>query len=377
MLPLLGYIFLFAYALALILYRLPNLDIVYFRQFTFEYSSIWQFMIVTSFLAFLLLAIWAWNFIKVREFLRTYVVFLVLTIGVSCLGALMFTVLVFDIVKGNNLDLMNQGAKTQQLILTERSNAALFVARTVANDENIKASITQNTAQELSKQASWYFEEAGLDLLYIYNKYGEVIASPGELRDLGRVMNEDSLVAYTITERQQIKSFDTKAGVLSPVLVTRALTPIMQGSQVIGAVETRHVFDNAFVDFSKARTGLDTTIFSGDKRSATTIRTSDGISRWIGSLLNNEEIEETVLIGGKAYRDIVDRLGIPYYSAFEPVRNINGEIIGMVAVGVPTNILLEDTRQQLLTTFLTLTIVSSLVALLGYYTVHIFYLKKS
>ncbi|MFZ6015936.1 MAG: cache domain-containing protein [Patescibacteria group bacterium] len=375
--PLIGYLFLFVFAIAFAIYRLPTLEILFFRELTLEYSQIWYVMLFASFFGFLFLALWAWNYIKVREFLRTYVLFLAVTIFISCLGSLLFTLFVFNIVEENNLKLMSQGAKTQQLILSERADAALFVARTVANDSYLVDKLSTSKASELSGVAFWYYDTADLDALFVYNEFGEIVASPSDPRDLGKMMNEDDLVAFAIKEKKQIKSFDKMPGVLSPVIIARAVMPIIKDDKVIGAVEARHTFDNAFVDFSKGRTGLDTEIFTKDKRSATTIWTEDGVSRWLGSSIDDQTTYETVLLNGQSYRTIADRLGVTYYSAYEPVRNINGDIIGMVSVGIPSDVLLEETRQELLTTFLALAIISSLIALLGYYTVHIFYTKRS
>ncbi|MFC1640767.1 cache domain-containing protein, partial [Patescibacteria group bacterium] len=75
---------------------------------------------------------------------------------------------------------------------------------------------------------------------------------------------------------------------------------------------------------------------------------------------------------GESIRLALDRLGRPYYSAFQPIRDVNGEIIGMVSVGTPTNLLFEDTRQQLITTFLIATLISLLTAFFGYLAIRYF-----
>jgi sensor histidine kinase regulating citrate/malate metabolism len=73
-----------------------------------------------------------------------------------------------------------------------------------------------------------------------------------------------------------------------------------------------------------------------------------------------------VLNRGGTYATMIDRLGVEYYSAYKPIRDINGEIIGMVSVGVPANLLIESTRQQLVTTFLIVMFLSLLAVLVGY-----------
>jgi len=374
--PLIGYIFLFLYAVCLALYRLPISTIVFYRKFILEYSGVWQASIAFSFLAFLFLGIWAWNFIKTREFLRTYVVFLATSVFLACLGSFIVTILIFGIIERDNFNLMASGAKSEQLILAERSNSAMFVARTLASDPSITQALAENDHSKASNYAKQYLYNSGVDFLHIYNALGGVVASPSDTRDEGNSAADDKLVAFALKEKKQIKSFDVSAGVLSPVVVTRAVVPILVGDKLLGAVEARYVFDNAFVDFSKAQTGLDITVFTGNTRSATTIWTQDNVSRWTGSVLEEQDINQSVYEEGKSIQSLVDWLGVSYYSAFEPIRNESNKIIGIVSVGTPSDILQENTRQQLLTTFIVLTILSVIAAYIGYFMIHRLYHQK-
>jgi len=125
--PLLGYIFLLVRGIAMIFYRLPELDLVFFRQLSLEYSFAWQIALICTLGAFIFLGIWAWNFVKVRLFLRTYVVFISIIILVSTLGSLIFTLFIFQVLENNNLDLMLKGAETEAIIMNDRANTAMFL----------------------------------------------------------------------------------------------------------------------------------------------------------------------------------------------------------------------------------------------------------
>jgi len=367
--PLLGYISLLAASVALFFWRLPSLDVVFLRKLSLDFSSAWQLGILFTFLGFLFLALWAWTYIKVRVFLRTYVVFLSIAILVSSLASLVLMLLVFNIVERNNLQLMAQGASTQEIVVNDRLETALFVSRTLATDPIMIGDVALGDYQGILSMANRIYDTSGADTLRVYNDFAEVIVSPSEPRDRARVFNDDPLIAFAIMEKKHIRSLDLVEGVLSPVLVARALTPVISDGTVVGVVEVGYVFDNAFVDFAKAQTGLDVTIYANDRRSATTILTLDGVSRWVGSEETEQAVLDQVLRDGGDYRAVVDRLGEIYYSAFTPIRNVNGEVIGMIAVGTPTALLREDIRQQLLSTFLILTLISFLATLLGYYSV--------
>jgi hypothetical protein len=96
--PMIGYVFLLIRGLAMIFYRLPDVNMVILRKLSLSYSLAWQIAVLATFLAFIFLGLWAWNFIKVRTFLRTYVVFISLVILVSTIGALIFTLFVFKFI---------------------------------------------------------------------------------------------------------------------------------------------------------------------------------------------------------------------------------------------------------------------------------------
>jgi sensor histidine kinase regulating citrate/malate metabolism len=262
---------------------------------------------------------------------------------------------------------MVQGTQTEDLVLQDRAGTALLIARTIGNDTTVVQAYGQHQQDILQKQIEQYLNNSNADSIRIYNQNGEIILNSSDERDKGRVIRGDKYLNFALTERKQLKSFDTRPGVSSPEVIARALYPMMDDKQTVtGVVEVDYIFDNAFVDYSKAKTGLDVTIYADKKRAATTILTLDKISRWTGSEETVQPVIDTVLGQGKLYSASLDRLGQPYYSAFGPIRDVNGVIIGMVGVGTPTAALFEETRQQLITTFLLVMLISMLVALIGY-----------
>lgn len=365
--PLVGYVFLLIRGFCMFFYRLPDLDVVFLRQLSLEYSAAWVIALISTIAAFVFLGIWAWNFVKVRPFLRTYVVFISIVLFVASLGALIFTSFIFKVIENNNLELMLKGAETESVIMTDRANTAMFIARLVSQDDDFLEDVKNNNYGSLIERTQDYLDSADADILRVYNVFGEVIASPSDPRDRGQVHLNDKLLAFSLVEGQQARTFDTQPGVLSDVIVARAIHPLILNNVIIGAVETGYKFDNAFVDFSKQETNLDVTIYTGNQISASTIQTADGVSRFVGTVENDKKINEMVMQIGLSHTTVVDRFGEPYYSAFKPIRDVDGTIIGMVSVGTPTFFLIEATRQQLVTTFILIAVLSALISLIGHY----------
>ncbi|MFZ5747380.1 MAG: methyl-accepting chemotaxis protein [Pseudomonadota bacterium] len=93
---------------------------------------------------------------------------------------------------------------------------------------------------------------------------------------------------------------------------------------------------NAPVDEVKKLVGGTATIFSGDTRVATNVVKDDG-SRAVGTKLARSATYDAVLGKGVPYRGEADILGKPYYTAYDPIKDAQGKVVGVLYVGIPKN----------------------------------------
>jgi methyl-accepting chemotaxis protein len=75
------------------------------------------------------------------------------------------------------------------------------------------------------------------------------------------------------------------------------------------------------------------TIFAGDTRIVTSIRRPDG-ARAVGTKLAAGPAREAVLGRGETYVGSADILGTPYATIYEPIRDVSGQTVGILFVGV-------------------------------------------
>ncbi|MBO0661617.1 methyl-accepting chemotaxis protein [Jiella sp. MQZ9-1] len=99
---------------------------------------------------------------------------------------------------------------------------------------------------------------------------------------------------------------------------------------------------NTPVDRIKALVGGTATIFMGDRRIATNVMKADG-SRAIGTRLAKGPVYDAVLTAGKPYRGEADILGRAFFTAYDPIKNRDGQTIGILYVGVPKSEFLSST----------------------------------
>ena len=85
-------------------------------------------------------------------------------------------------------------------------------------------------------------------------------------------------------------------------------------------------------DKLKELSGGTATIFMGDTRVSTNVTKEDG-SRAVGTTLKGPAYD-AVFREGKQYRGVAKILGVPYFTAYDPIRNTKGEVIGVLYVGI-------------------------------------------
>lgn len=86
------------------------------------------------------------------------------------------------------------------------------------------------------------------------------------------------------------------------------------------------------VDRLASLTGDTVTLFLGDTRVATTVRSANG-ERAIGTKVS-DIVAQTVLKNGQIYLGEANVVGELNQTAYEPIRDINGDIIGIFYVGI-------------------------------------------
>ncbi|TFH55294.1 MAG: methyl-accepting chemotaxis protein, partial [Candidatus Zixiibacteriota bacterium] len=113
--------------------------------------------------------------------------------------------------------------------------------------------------------------------------------------------------------------------------------------------------DYSIPDKLKELTGGTATIFMHDERISTNVVKADG-TRAIGTKLQGAAYD-SVFKDGKAYRGEADILGVAYFTAYDPIKDDKGEVIGALYTGVKKSIFLDSyDRLQITTILLTLLI---------------------
>ncbi len=249
--------------------------------------------------------------------------------------------------------------------------------------------------------------DEGLDFLTITDKYGYVLIRTSNPETIGDNIGNDDMIRATLLNRVPIAStiimtsdalqneapalsdqayfelIDTPRArfreetELSDGMVLKAVSPIFdEQHNLIGTVSGGVLLNRNYEIVDKVKQtvyqdvvykGQDigtSTIFQDDIRISTNVKNNNG-SRALGTRVSEEVYDQVVLHGlpwiGTAY--VVNNW---FITAYEPIRDIYGRIIGILYVGVLEQKYL-DIRSQTTITFLGITFIGAITALIMAY----------
>jgi two-component system, NtrC family, sensor kinase len=152
------------------------------------------------------------------------------------------------------------------------------------------------------------------------------------LAQVGLEKQADIIIQPTLQAPSQ--PFDPREG--SAGLAIVGVYPLLSGNgQISGAVLTAYLFNNDFslVDYIKNQAKVETTtIFLGDLRVSTNVPGEYG-SRAVGTRVS-QDVYQKVLVEGQNYSGRVFVVNNWYIGSYEPLRDFQNNVVGMMYVGV-------------------------------------------
>ncbi|WP_045210873.1 methyl-accepting chemotaxis protein [Desulfonatronovibrio magnus] len=202
------------------------------------------------------------------------------------------------------------------------------IAYIVAQDLEVASGIDSGTTVFLREYLKEIMNETGAEFITLSNTQGKVVARGHSDKSGDSVLDQ-----YNV---QQALRGQPTVGIEEGTVVKfslRAGYPVKMFDRIIGVVTLGMDFSSySFVDSFRERLGVETTIFENDTRLATTIR-RDG-QRVVGTRMDNPQVIETVLRRSETFLDRNVILGRNYDTAYWPIKDIQGNTVGMYFIGV-------------------------------------------
>jgi len=165
-------------------------------------------------------------------------------------------------------------------------------------------------------------------------------------------------------------------GPVPQAMFAGAAVPIVQGGEMIGILEMGTLLNGAVEEVDRIRDAVfanetyegkpvgTATLFMGDLRISTNVLDDQG-RRAVGTRVS-DEVAEQVLEDGEAWTGRAYVVDTWYLSQYDPIRDPNGDVIGMLYVGELEEIYL-DLRRRAVAMFLAVVFGGMLVAFLTFY----------
>ena len=246
---------------------------------------------------------------------------------------------------GNNLDILTLTDKKGKVLIRTRS--PYTVGDDQSNDEIVGTVLKERKTTK-----------------------GTEIIPQKELSKEGKELVEQAFMVFTTTPRAKprIKDRETSG------MMLKAAAPVFgEGGKLIGVLYGGHLLNRDYLIVDEVKDivykgvkykGKDigtATIFQWDVRTSTNVRNSDGL-RAIGTRVSSD-VYEKVLENGQPYIGRSFVVNADYITAYEPIRNITDEVIGMLYVGILESPY-TDRRNELVLSFFAVAILGIILALL-------------
>lgn len=307
------------------------------------YGLFWILAHLFLFAAFVYLLIYSWGYLRFQLFNQIFGLFVISTLVVFVVVGITYTFLLIRQMQGSAEDNLRTNLSTFGYSINRLREQGLATAKLIASDQEIAGSISDE--QKLSQLIEDEIITSGVDFLAILDKSGKVIGRGEGYEATGASMSGNFVVANALKGSPKT-SLTTREWVSAPLVMIEVATPASYG-----VVYTGYILDSAFVDGYKSATGLETSIYAGDVKSATTFVAPDGVSRLVGAKQTSTAIKSSVLEKGAEYLGLSSVFSNEYVSAYGPFKEEEGRVLGMFFVGIPSSEIFEAAEVSLNTTF--------------------------
>lgn len=275
------------------------------------YGIVWFISLFVLFMAFVILGRWIFRYLLKQFQSQLFMVIMGLVLSIYLIVTVSFTGLLLNNLKDQILQELSSQSRVLEFALTSKKSELLSVATLYA----------QSDIEKINKDSSSSLDQH--DSFIIFDKDGIVTYRSEDTERKGDSVSGDELVKR-ILEGKENSNILVKDGAVAPSVILQSGAPIIKEGKVDGGVLVSDLIDDAYLEGFSKLTGLKVAVYGGDVLSA------GGL---IGTKESNQVIKEKVLVGGLTLPIENKWLNRSFLSVYSPLKNVEGNIIGMVFVG--------------------------------------------
>jgi len=229
----------------------------------------------------------------------------------------------------------------------ETLSRTTFQTTEFPNDAQLSSEL-QRQSSLLSLNHLLWVDVSGVTHSSTIGEHGHTLAWP-ELTEMSRSSEATSFVAiipptelrflgvadkYTLALKESPGGSASSTEVAGALAVVSVAPVVKDGKRVANLVGVDVLkLDNGFTDEIQAKLGGQATLFQNGVRVATTVR-NEQKARAVGTPVS-DKVRAAVLVNGQKFRGEAQVVGATYLAAYDPIRDSNGDIVGMLFTGIP------------------------------------------
>ncbi|HRY62719.1 MAG TPA: cache domain-containing protein, partial [Candidatus Paceibacterota bacterium] len=324
-----------------------------------HFDVFWILGHIIEIVGYVALAIWVWQYLKLRVREMLLLIFFSASLLVSIVVTLAFSMILIRQIELAMMNNLSANIKLADYLIIHLKEESLSKARIFSSTVELRNALSKNDFGKIERLANNFAEQENISLLTIADKTGNVILRANQTTEKGdnMIVGKSGQLA---AEGYSVATVDSFAG---EKFAVKAISPVISpNGAVMGYVIAGFILDNPFVDSLKKITGLDVSIYDKDKVAASTITGLDDRTRISGTNLSNSFIETTVLKGGKAVTLNNDIVSKPFVSSYIPINDLDGGVVGMVSFAKSQREIFEIANTTNILTLISVIIIMAILA---------------
>ncbi len=225
-------------------------------------------------------------------------------------------------------DHMDSMSKVVDDVIESRKKNFLHEAVLLARTQDVEKAFFERDADAMKLFSAETAREGGGKFVTLFDSAGAVCTREDvQTQGISKLLQGNACIGEAMSGKRCIDILEVPEG-----LALAAVVPLGQNGKAVGALLVGELFkEHRFVSRIKEMTGLEVTVFKKDKRISTTINL-DG-ERAVGTLLNNDEVSDAVLVKGNTFSGNAKIFDLTYKTVYWPIKNRFGKILGMLFIG--------------------------------------------
>jgi hypothetical protein len=316
------------------------------------FGPVWWTTVAALIIGTVVLGMWVWQYLTKRLQSQLFMILVAQTISLFLISTIGFTFMLFQNIRTQSLADLTTASRVLDYAVASRQAETTAQAEAAASNAGVVAAVAARNHNALVTALKGYLSDHNLTSLVVTDGNGQVLLRGEDPTRWGDSRSSDALVRRALVG-QASSSVIVADGVTSPTVTLVAAYPVRDtAGLIIGTVTAGRAITGAFVDGIRASTGLESAVYGGNVRAATTLLAANQTDRAVGIKETSTAVTNQVLKQGKTYSGSVSLQNRPYLASFAPLRDGNKVTVGMLLVARPEDTLFTSANQSIQLTFM-------------------------